>query len=123
MIEFDFEKDYKDIDSLSIKQNGEMLDMPNFSKGDWKLIIPKNTNGLYFYNPLYISQVYSDKKFYSNTEKLDIYLNSSKRLKNEIKIENPKIKIYENGFSILNKLEFYASAFFNDIVGMMIIYK
>ena len=123
MIEFDFEKDYKNISDLSIKQNGEMIPIFDFLKGDWKLIIPKDTNGLYFYNPLYISQVYSDKKFYTNTEKLDLYFNLSKKFKNEIKNKNSKLKIYENGISILSKPEVYASAFFNNIVGIMIIFK
>lgn len=123
MIEFDFEKDYKNISDLSIKQNGEMIPIFDFLKGDWKLIIPKDTNGLYFYNPLYISQVYSDKKFYTNTEKLDLYFNLSKKFKNEVKNKNSKLKIYENGISILSKPEVYASAFFNNIVGIMIIFK
>ena len=115
-----YEKDYDLISSITIKQKKDSLTLTNIIEGSWKLVLLKNEGRLYLYNPLYISQVYSDKKIYFNCEKMEFYFNNSKKFINENKIKYNKLKIYDSGFLINDKADIYASVFFGNISGILI---
>jgi len=120
MIENVYKKIYKDIELISIAQGNKGYDILPIQKGGWTLLLEKDN--IFLFNPFFVSQVYSDRKFDLYGKNLEIHFNKTKRFKNEDK-SNPykNVKVYDNGILFLDDLKIYPSAYFDNLCGLMLI--
>ena len=116
-----YKTNYDNIKSITLKQGNNEYYIDNIHDGLWSLLIYKvNHRGIYIFNPLLISQVYSDKKFDMFGKNIEIRFNKCKRFKNELYSED-KLKIYDNGILIKDNISIYPSAFYGDISGLLLL--
>lgn len=115
---------YENVLKINLKQDKNIIPIDDITEGNWKLHLLLNRNklsGLYFYNPLYISQVYSNTPLQLKKEKIEVSINNIESKDNEIKIN--ELSIYDDCFIIEKARNIYVSAFLGKLCGFMLIIK
>lgn len=104
---------YNDVLKINLKQENNIIPVDDIVEGVWKIhgiMNLKKLSGVYFYNPLYISQVFTNDALKVKGNNLEVSINS-----NDIVLENEKsfneLKIYDNGFILTKIPTVYISSF------------
>ena len=116
---------YNNVLKINLKQKNSIIPVDDIIEGVWKIhgiMNQKKLSGVYFYNPLYISQVYSNEALKIKGNDLNVSINT-----NKITLENEKsfneLKIYDNGFILDKNPTIYVSSFLGKLTGFMMIIK
>ena len=117
---------FNDVNGIVLKQNDLEVPINDIVVGDWNIYTineHKKLSGIYFYNPLYISQVYTNNPLKAKGTELEVCINSKKINKNSDSIYNDKLKIFNNGFVLENSEAIYISTILGRLTGFMIILR
>ena len=117
---------FNDVNEIVLKQNDMEVPINDIVEGEWKILTineRKKLSGVYFYNPLYISQVYTNNPLKAKGTELEVCINSKEINYNSDSIYSDKLKVFDNGFILEDSEAIYISTILGRLTGFMIILR
>lgn len=114
---------FNNVNEIVLKQNDIEVPINDIVEGEWKIHTineRKRLSGVYFYNPLYISQVYTNNPLKVKGNDLEVCINSKKLIYDK-NIYDYELKVYDNGFILENTESIFISTLLGKLTGFMII--
>jgi len=118
-----FEYIFNNVNEIVLKQDDLKVPIDDIIEGEWKIHTineHKRLSGIYFYNPLYISQVYTNNPLKVKERDLEVCINNEKINLNNC-IVNNELKIYDNGFILKEANSIFISTLMGRLTGFMIV--